>query len=254
MKIRLSDDSDDSWEVFGETDPYYGVLSSEKYRRNNINEEALKEFFQSGEAHIDYTMDLVKKHFPDVLPYASALDFGCGVGRLVIPLAKRFQHVVGVDVSKAYIAEALANCSKSKTENVEFFDSLGALKSRRGTFDFAHSYITFIHIDFERGKAIIEEIVQLLRPRGVAALHIMFQRDIGYARRTANRLRTKFLPLNWIANVLSGMPPFEPLMQANVYSLDALLSGIHPLGVQSSHVEVSSSAGNWHAYLLLRKD
>lgn len=254
MKFRLSDDSDASWEAFGKSDPYYGVLSAEKYRRDKIDDEALKEFFQSGESHVEYTLGLLNKHFPDSLEYSSVLDFGCGVGRLVVPFAKRFWRVVGVDVSQAYIAEAISNCSKSDTANVEFHTSLDALRARRGTFDLAHSYITFIHIDFVRGKAIIEEIVRLLRPGGLAALHIMFQRDISYARRLANQLRTKFIPLNWVVNFFGGRPWFEPLMQANVYSLDVLLSALHPLGVKSSHIEVSRNSGNWHAYLLLRKE
>ena len=254
MKFRLSDNSDASWETFGKTDPYYGVLSADKFRRDNINDETLKEFFQSGEVHVDQTLELVRTHFANSPGRVAALDFGCGVGRLVLPLATRFQHVVGIDISDAYIAEAVNNCSRAGAGNVEFFKTLDALQPRRGTFDFAHSYITFIHIDFERGKKIIEDIVRLLRPGGVAALHIMFRRDIGSARRFLNRLRTTFLPLNWIANVLGGRPAFEPLMQANVYSLDALLSALHQLGVRSSHVEVSHNAGNWHAYLFVQKD
>jgi len=44
--------------------------------------------------------------FPGALRPARALDFGCGAARLVIPLAKRFEEVVGIDISPSTMSSS----------------------------------------------------------------------------------------------------------------------------------------------------
>jgi hypothetical protein len=45
--------SDKAWEILGKTDPYWSVLSCDKYHIENLNSESLDEFFQSGRRHIE---------------------------------------------------------------------------------------------------------------------------------------------------------------------------------------------------------
>src|SRR4051812_40383981 len=104
-KFRLVDDPDESWREFGRSDPYFGVLSTDRFRAKNLDDAALDEFFASGERHVAQLLDAIRNH---VLPDPSlndALDFGCGVGRLVLPLATRYRAVTGIDIADAYIAE-----------------------------------------------------------------------------------------------------------------------------------------------------
>ena len=53
----------------------------------------------------------------------SSLDFGCGVGRLIIPFARVFEHVTGVDISPAMLEIAQRNCLEQGIHNVEFVRS-----------------------------------------------------------------------------------------------------------------------------------
>ena len=41
-------DSDRDWKLIGALDPYFGVLTEERFRRANLDEKALAEFFASG--------------------------------------------------------------------------------------------------------------------------------------------------------------------------------------------------------------
>ena len=53
----------------------------------------------------------------------SALDFGCGVGRLLVPLARRCPSVVGVDVADSMLAQARARCDAVGVTNVRLLKS-----------------------------------------------------------------------------------------------------------------------------------
>src|SRR4051812_46992911 len=138
-KVRLFDNSDAAWRQFGQNDPYYGVFSSERFRAQNLNEASLKEFFDSGEGHIDEILRSAKLHANDQLAMDDALDFGRGVGRLVLPLARRFRSVVGIDISNDYLAEAERNCNLRGIANAEFATSLTPLAASGRRFDLIHS-------------------------------------------------------------------------------------------------------------------
>src|SRR5580704_8517953 len=91
--------TDAEWEKWGQRDPYFGVLTDNRFRQKRLTADTKAEFFASGARDIDHVFQVCREHIcPDFRP-RSALDFGCGVGRLVIPLAALVEHVVGVDVS-----------------------------------------------------------------------------------------------------------------------------------------------------------
>jgi tRNA/tmRNA/rRNA uracil-C5-methylase (TrmA/RlmC/RlmD family) len=104
--------TDRDWEKWGQIEPYFGVFSAEQYLLKNISDDAKASFFQSGVNHINHVMATCRKHFdPDFSP-SRALDFGCGVGRLVVPLSGIVHEVVGVDVSISMLLEARKNCEE----------------------------------------------------------------------------------------------------------------------------------------------
>ena len=138
----IADNSDKSWETLGRTDPYYGVLTSERFRSKNLDASARDEFFASGSQSM---VDLLKNIEGKLGPIArgSALDFGCGVGRLVLPLAAElgFESATGVDISPSMLAEARKNADRAGLKNIEFVVSDDGLSRLQGTFDFIHSFI-----------------------------------------------------------------------------------------------------------------
>jgi len=95
------------------------------------------------------------------------LDIGCGTGWLVRSAARRFPGIraVGVDLSSAMVAEALANTAREGTREVAFIESdSGALPFAAGTFDFITCTASFHH--YADPISVMKGWRSLLRPGG----------------------------------------------------------------------------------------
>lgn len=251
--MPIVDRSDKTWEKIAQSNPYFGVLTDEQYRADQLNDAAMAEFFDSGEAHVRETMTKSERLLHCTLERRRALDFGCGAGRLVIPMASRFTDVVGVDVSPAYLALAKENCDKRALSNVRLVQSLAALDAEAGSFDFVHSHLVFFHIPRRRGLQLIRQLIGLLAPGGAGSVQVLYRRDIGRGRRALNVARKYFLPLHWLLNIAARRPAFDLMMQANEYPLNDALTALTDMGVGSVHVEMSRVDEGCFANLYFRR-
>jgi cyclopropane fatty-acyl-phospholipid synthase-like methyltransferase len=222
--------TDRDWQNWGATDPYFGVYSRERFRTGSMTGEARSEFFSSGEEHIERTLRDLRQHFGSDVQPKTALDFGCGVGRLVIPLAKRTEQVTGVDVSSAMIAEARRNCDAERVSNASFVESDDQLSRVQGQFDLVHSYIVLQHIAWRRGRRILQALADHVSPGGYLAVQILTGHDAPAAVRGLVRLRYAFPPANWLRNLMRSRPILEPAMQLHIYDLDAVCSDLDRRG------------------------
>src|SRR5215475_13091749 len=85
------------WERFAEVDPYTYILTSLKNRD-------MKEFWQSGQSVVNREiLPLIQSR---QIPTRVGMELGCGVGRLLLPLAASFAEMWGVDVAEAMVRRA----------------------------------------------------------------------------------------------------------------------------------------------------
>lgn len=234
--------TDRDWEQWGAVDPYYGVFSREDFRSQAMTAEAKAEFFASGEEYIDRTMRNLSEAFGTGPNLGAALDFGCGVGRLLMPLARRFERATGVDVSPSMIAEARRNCAAAELQGVAFVASDDGLSRISGTFDLVHSYIVLQHIPWRRGRVILHALAERVAPDGCLAVQILAGHNSSPLIRGLVRIRYAFPPANWLRNLFRGRPVLEPAMQLNVYDLDAVIRDLQSRGFSCRVVEEDVSA------------
>ena len=220
--------TDRDWEIWGATDPYYGVYSSDKFREKNLSEQTRNEFFQSGESHIKGVFDTINRVFVKDFSPRRSLDFGCGVGRLVLPLGSRSGEVVGLDISRSMLAEARKNCSK--LDNCRFALADDHLSEVIGTFDLIHSFIVFQHIPQEKGLRLIERLLERVDRGGIAVIHFVYRINAPVLTRFLVRLRYTFRPLHYLRNIYKGLPLKDPPMQMHAYDLRLLLHNMNALG------------------------
>jgi SAM-dependent methyltransferase len=176
VKERNADD----WEELARREPYFPVLTNE-----GIREEA---FLETGEADISLLLSAIASILGEVLP-ANALDFGCGAGRLTLPLARRAAQVVACDIAPTILEHARRNAHEAGLRNVTFIETAELAELPDGQFDFVCSLLVFQHIRPAEGYVLIRTLLRLLGPGGVAALQLTLEPPGGGAQRLARMLR-----------------------------------------------------------------
>ena len=231
--------TDSEWECWGQRDPYFGVLAHPKFRRDQLDGRRPREFLATGRAHADYVLGTCRRQIDREFAPARILDFGCGVGRVLIPFAAVATEAVGLDISPAMLAEAARNCTEAGVTNVRLLPSDDELSALGGSFDLVHSCIVLQHIEPTRGRAIFKRLVERVVPGGIAALQVTFAWDIhaetfgrpppepppkppGPLQRVLGPIRGAMrqpLPVP----AASEVPPSDPEMQMHFYDLNDLL-------------------------------
>lgn len=249
----LTNDSDRDWERLGQTDPYYAVLTAPQYH-GDLSASDREEFFRSGEAHVARVFSIIRSRLDPAFAPARALDFGCGVGRVLIPLAARCHEVTGLDVSPAMLAEARRNCDAAGASQVRLLRSDDQLTAVEGEFDFVHSYIVLQHVPVRRGERLVQELAARLAADGIGVFHVTYERAATPPlRRLLYWARTHVPGAHWALNVARGRPARAPLMQSNRYSVTRLLDILWREGCAEVHVRFSDHQGYRGALLFARK-
>ena len=186
-----------------------------------MDDSARRSFFEWGETEIAARFAFINRIYGET-PGGTAVDFGCGVGRLMIPLSRRFERVVGVDVSPAMIAEAQKNCQAFGVREPIFFRTPDEIEPN--SVDFVHSSIVFQHIRPSQGLRIMEELLGKLRDKGVAALHVLSFRKLSAMKELVYQIKSH-VPGGLLAfNLMQGKKLSEPHMEMNNYPLDQVLA------------------------------
>jgi trans-aconitate methyltransferase len=214
---------EEAWRRWGELDPYYGVLAEQKYRANEL-ETNRAAFFESGQRYVAELLRNLGRLHPDA-PRRVAVDFGCGVGRLLIPLSQHFESVAGIDISPGMLSEAKRNCAA--LHNVRFLD----LESVPDGLSLVHSFIVFQHMPVKEGLRIMKLLFSRLASGGIAALHFTVGRQPSLHKRFVYLGKHRIPGFHRLANLLQGKRLDEPLMQINSYSIDRVCAAAQVCGM-----------------------
>jgi SAM-dependent methyltransferase len=159
------------WEELGKADPLWAILTTPDKKGNRWS---LEEFLQTGH---DEVAELMARIGQLSVPARrrSALDFGCGVGRLTQALADHFDGVVGVDVSTSMLALA-ERLNRHGTRCRYVLNSVSNLAIfESGTFDLIYSRLVLQHLPPRLEKGYLGEMLRVLAPGGL----LVFQLPIG---------------------------------------------------------------------------
>ena len=247
--------TDTDWEAFGRSNPYFGVLTDDRYRSEVLTADVKEEFFETGYAHVADVLETLGSKLGRTDGFTRALDFGCGVGRLVIPFARIATDVVGVDVSDAMLAEAGKNCRERGVTNVSLLKSDDELSTVEGEFDLVHSFIVLQHIPVSRGEKLFDKLVGKVSRGGVGALQLTYakERTIGRRERLKTTLQNRFPLALKLKDAISGHRHSAPVMQMNCYDLNRLFCILQTHGVTTTHLEFTNHGGELGVFIFFAK-
>lgn len=249
-----SKQKDKHWQVIGEQMPYFGVITWDEFKPDVLDKTAIDKFFETGEEHIEKVLAWISHYLTKDFQPARCLDFGCGVGRLVIPLAKRFPEVVGVDISRSMLDEAKRNCDKLGLSNVKFVESDDELSKAEGKFDLIHSIIVLQHIDVHRGEKIFKRMLELLNDGGVGFLHFTYAReDDKRSERIIESLRKKVPLVQGTINLIRGRKFGYPHIPMNEYNMNHLLQMLYEKGFDRTVLNFTKHGRDLGAILMFQK-
>ena len=246
--------TDRAWKKLGEIDPYFSVLAHPHFRAAAAEGEIRREFFLSGDEHVELVFAIIRESLDPEFAPRRALDFGCGVGRVTIPLARRVTQVVGVDVSDSMLDEANKNCDEAGVRNVTLLKSDDGLENLSGDFDFLHSFIVFQHIPARRGANILRAMLRRLSVNGIGALHFTYAIHAPGWRRLLRELRATFPLVNGLANLVKGDSLRRPYIEMHSYNVNRLLLHLQEQGCHRVHLRFSDHGLYKGVILLFKKE
>jgi SAM-dependent methyltransferase len=227
------------WTRLGAEDPLWAVLVEDGKRGGGWD---VDEFLALGRVDVDRA----RRTLADLgLPtrWNRVLDFGCGAGRLSQALAEHADQVVGLDVSPPMLETARrldrtdGRCAFVLSEDAD----LRAFPD--GSFDLVFTERVLQHLPREVLERYLAEFLRVLRPGGVAYLHVP-TRPLWTFRGLIWRVAPGPL-VRWAQRTLLGYP--APMRMTGVPEdrLAALVTASG--GTVLASTDVHEPETHWHA-------
>ena len=171
MKLKQLEEN---WRKLGEEDPMWAILTHEENKGNKWDEQ---EFFATGDKTIDGIVNKISKKY-QINKFSSALDFGCGIGRLSRAMCKYSDEVYGVDIASSMIEKA--NEHNIYPDRCHYIlntkDDLSVFESNK--FDLVITLITLQHMHPKFAFNYIKEFFRIMKKDGLLIFQLPHQPDL----------------------------------------------------------------------------
>jgi SAM-dependent methyltransferase len=154
------------WDASNEFEARYRrICSSPQFdaAADGADEEELRRLW---EEETDRAVAMILRGVP-IAPTWTCLEIGCGIGRLLKPLANRCRRVIGLDLSEKMAEWSRDYLADTPNAEVRVNDGRALSGIADGSIDFVFSHLAFQHITlFEVVESYVAEIARVLRPGG----------------------------------------------------------------------------------------
>jgi SAM-dependent methyltransferase len=228
----------DRWDAFAAREPFFAVLTEPRFLREQIEPEGEEEFFATGEAYVsDLYATLLGTVAPQLAP-TRILEYGCGIGRLLIPFARRSESVTGVDISPAMLAHARQQLERAGVRNAELLTA-EEFESAPRTFDVVNCFLVLQRLRRDEGMALLERLTSAVRIGGVGVFHLPFRSRASRLQRVTRATRESLPGVNPLINIALRKPPSTPLIPSHTYDMNEVLALLEDRGFESPHLVFS---------------
>ena len=223
------------WDDFAAREPYFAVLTHARYLRANFDAAAQAEFFDSGDDYVSELYGIVRARVAPHFGPVSVLEYGCGVGRLLIPFARRATTVTGVDISPAMLAVARERTEQTRVTNVSLMTADDFAADAR-TFDLVNCFLVLQRMRPDDGLALLRRLAKRVREGGVGVFHFPYRINASRAVALARVARARVPGVNTLINVVRHKPASFPFIESNAYDVNEVFAILQDAGFDSPHV------------------
>ena len=163
------------WEHIANTEPNYGVLTSDDYLTKNFKDHET-EFYESGNSEVKYICEYLKKIGEDIDNFKeyNFIEIGTGTGRIAYNMITNCNNLYCVDVSNKYLKICAQKLLDSDYNNFSLVNYSNFYKIQYVNIKLIYSWITLQHNPPDEIKKMVTHVCNILDKGGYAFLHIPY--------------------------------------------------------------------------------
>ena len=160
-----------AWEGMGEEYPHHSVLTNEDFLPLKFadNEER---FWETGEEETSQALETLGKYSTRDTKDMICAEYGCGVGRLSVPMARHFEAYHAMDISQPHLDLAKSRAQECGRENIEFLNVTNLEAMALPSCDLFYSRIVLQHNPPPIIAQILRRAMTSLNPGGIAMFQV----------------------------------------------------------------------------------
>jgi SAM-dependent methyltransferase len=160
-----------AWEHLGNEKPHWSVLAAAAYLPDNLK-VSIDRFWTTGAMDAAQAIRALSQFGSSKLDEKVCVEYGCGVGRVTVNLAKSFKFVHAYDISHNHLAHARERASELGAVNIEFHECSQDFRVAIEPCDFFYSIIVLQHNPPPVILALIRIALNALKPGGIAMFQV----------------------------------------------------------------------------------
>jgi SAM-dependent methyltransferase len=162
----------DAWTELGRSAPHWSVLSAEDFLPEHISQHE-HAFYDSGATEVETLRASLARLGFDLDQFRCCYEYGCGVGRVTLHLARSIQSVTASDISSTHLQLAYDLLSRGKVKNVKLIQvETGEEFGMSEPFDLWYSKIVLQHNPPPLMVRVLRRALSMLSPGGLAVFQV----------------------------------------------------------------------------------
>ena len=160
-----------TWEGLGDKRPFYSVLTEERYLPAHIRDSE-PQFWASGQIEVDQLTDYLRSIGYVSCKDMTVLEYGCGVGRMTVPLAAIAKEVIAYDISEPLLKLARKRAAALGRTNIRMVALGDRLPAAFEPCDLFYSKIVLQHNPPPLIAYLLRALIRSLRRNGVGIFQV----------------------------------------------------------------------------------
>lgn len=228
----MTDHLDRRFEELAAREPHFSVLTAPQYRRSQLTPEHERQFFDTGKEMVDWFFRVIERRIDPRFSPMSTLEYGCGVGRLAIPFARRPGSVTAVDRSPAMLRAAARAAEHHGVAHIQFRTPSELLASNR-KFDLVCCVHVLQRMPPREGRAVLRHLLDRIASGGVGIFQVPYSINQPWTLRLLRWLRERSAVVNGVVNAARIRPWADPFIATHAYDLEPVLRTFEDAGIRS---------------------